>query len=111
MLDTLESADLLLGDAFYAIYFLLCALQERGADGFFEQQGARLRSADFRRGQRLGRNEPRAVKQRQKSFSFLTNRGLLLKKVFGKMAIPKSLSKCHYAVTQVFCSFLKLIPS
>ncbi len=54
MLDTLESGDILLGDAFYATYFLLCALQERGVDGVFEQQGARRRSTDFRRGQRLG---------------------------------------------------------
>lgn len=54
MLDTLESGDILLGDAFYATYFLLCALQERGVDGVFEQQGSRRRSTDFRRGQRLG---------------------------------------------------------
>jgi len=57
MLDTLESGDLLLGDAFYATYFLLCALQERGVDGVFEQQGARRRSTDFRRGQRLGQRD------------------------------------------------------
>ena len=54
ILDTLESGDILLGDAFYATYFLLCALQELGVDGVFEQQGARRRSTDFRRGQRLG---------------------------------------------------------
>lgn len=54
ILDTLESGDLLLGDAFYATYFLLCALQERGVEGVFEQQGARRRSTDFRRGQPLG---------------------------------------------------------
>jgi hypothetical protein len=50
----LDSGDLLLGDGYYATYFLLCALQERGVDGVFEQQGARRRSTDFRRGQRLG---------------------------------------------------------
>ena len=54
ILGTLDSGDLLLGDAFYATYFLLCALRERGVDGVFEQQGARRRSTDFRRGQRLG---------------------------------------------------------
>jgi hypothetical protein len=54
ILGTLDSGDLLLGDAFYATYFLLCALQERGVDGVFEQQGSRRRSTDFRRGQRLG---------------------------------------------------------
>ena len=54
VLDTLESGDLLLGDAYFATYFLLCTLRERGIDGVFEQQGARRRSTDFRRGRRLG---------------------------------------------------------
>lgn len=54
MLDTLQSGDLLLGDAYYATYFLLCALQARGVEAVFEQQGSRRRSTDFRRGQRLG---------------------------------------------------------
>jgi Transposase DDE domain len=54
LLDTLESGDLLLGDAYYASYFLLCALRERGVEAVFEQQGSRRRSTDFRRGERLG---------------------------------------------------------
>lgn len=54
MLDTLEKSDLLLGDAFYATYFLLCALWEKGVDGVFEQYGARRCSTDFRLGKRLG---------------------------------------------------------
>jgi hypothetical protein len=54
ILDTLACGDILLGDAFYATYFLLCALRERGVDGVFEQQGSRRRRTDFRRGQRLG---------------------------------------------------------
>jgi hypothetical protein len=37
MLDTLQVGDVLLGDAYYATYFLLCALRERGVDGVFEQ--------------------------------------------------------------------------
>jgi hypothetical protein len=57
ILGTLESGDILLGDAFYATYFLLCALQAKGVDGVFEQQGARRRSTDFRRGQRLGQRD------------------------------------------------------
>ena len=32
MLDTLKSGDILLGDAFYATYFMLCDLQQRGVD-------------------------------------------------------------------------------
>lgn len=54
ILDTLEAGDLLLGDAYFATYFLLCDLLKRGVDAVFEQQGARRRSTDFRRGQRLG---------------------------------------------------------
>ena len=54
MLDTLQSGDILLGDAFYATYFLLCELVRGGVDGLFEQQGARKRSTDFRRGEKLG---------------------------------------------------------
>lgn len=57
ILDTLETGDILLGDAFYATYFLLCALQSKGVDGVFEQQGSRRRSTDFRRGQRLGQRD------------------------------------------------------
>jgi hypothetical protein len=54
ILDTLERGDLLLGDAFYATYFLLCTLRERGIDAVFEQHGSRQRTTDFRCGQRLG---------------------------------------------------------
>lgn len=57
MLDTLKAGDLLLGDAYFATYFLLCMLSERGIDGVFEQQGARRRSTDFRRGHRLGERD------------------------------------------------------
>ena len=35
----LERGDLLLGDAFYATYFLLCRWRERGIDAVFEQHG------------------------------------------------------------------------
>jgi len=57
ILDTLEAGDLLLGDAYYASYFLLCELQQRGVDGVFEQHGSRKRSTDFRRGKRLGKRD------------------------------------------------------
>jgi hypothetical protein len=53
-LDTLKRGDLLLGDAYFATYFLFCALRERGVEAVFAQQGARARVTDFRRGQRLG---------------------------------------------------------
>ncbi len=54
MLDTLQAGDILLGDAFYATYFLLCELARRSVDGVFEQYGARKRSTDFRKGKSLG---------------------------------------------------------
>ena len=57
VLDTLAPGDVLLGDAYFATYFLLCALRERGVDAVFEQQGARRRTTDFRRGSRLGERD------------------------------------------------------
>lgn len=54
MLDNLTAGDILLGDALFASYFLLSALQARGVDGVFEQNGQRRRRTDFRRGQHLG---------------------------------------------------------
>jgi hypothetical protein len=54
MLDVLKGDDILLGDAFYATYFLLCELVGRGVDGLFEQHGSRKRSTDFRKGEKLG---------------------------------------------------------
>lgn len=57
MLDSLNTGDILLGDAYFATYFLLCELQSRGVDAVFEQQGGRKRSTDFRTGQRLGQRD------------------------------------------------------
>jgi hypothetical protein len=54
---TLQAHDMLLADAFYGTYFLLCALRACGCDGLFAQQGSRSRSTDFRRGQRLGERD------------------------------------------------------
>lgn len=57
MLDTLNYGDILLGDAYYATYFMLCDLQQLGVDAVFEQYGARKRSTDFRCGERLGQRD------------------------------------------------------
>lgn len=54
LLDALDADDILLGDAFYPTYFLLCELVKRGVDGVFEQYGARKRSTDFNIGETLG---------------------------------------------------------
>jgi IS4 transposase len=64
MLDTLACGDVLVGDAFYATYFLLCTLRERGIDAVFEQHGSRQRMTDFRRGQRLGQRDHLIVFQK-----------------------------------------------
>ena len=57
MLDRLGVDDILLGDALFATYFLLCELRRRGVDGVFEQYGARRRRTDFRRGRRPGQRD------------------------------------------------------
>lgn len=54
LLDTFESGDVMLGDAFYGTYFLLAELQSRSVDALFEQHGARKRSTDFSLGKKLG---------------------------------------------------------
>lgn len=54
VLDTFETGDVILGDAFYATYFLLAELGARGVDAVFEQHGARQRTTDFRSGKNLG---------------------------------------------------------
>ena len=50
----LEAGDVLVGDAFFPTYFLLCALVVGGIDGVFEQFGARRRTTNFAAGQKLG---------------------------------------------------------
>jgi hypothetical protein len=57
LLDRLEPGSVLVGDAFFATFFLLAELQRREVDAVFEQYGARRRSTDFRRGRRLGERD------------------------------------------------------
>ena len=64
MLDTLERGDVLLGDAYFATYFLFCELASRGVDAVFEQNGARQLTTDFRRGHRLGARDHLIVLQK-----------------------------------------------
>ena len=54
LLDNLQADDILLGDSFYPSYFLLWELVRGGVDGIFEQYGARKRSTDFKKGEKLG---------------------------------------------------------
>jgi hypothetical protein len=59
LLGNLQAGDVLLGDAFFPTYFLLCTLLRLGVDGLFEQYGARRRSTDFSRGELLGPRDHR----------------------------------------------------
>ena len=57
LLDTFESGDMMLGDAYFGTYFLLVELKSRNVDALFEQYGARKRSTDFSQGVKLGRHD------------------------------------------------------
>ncbi|PPD23063.1 MAG: IS4 family transposase, partial [Methylobacter sp.] len=57
LLDTFESGDMVMGDAFFGTYFLLAELQLRKVDALFEQHGARKRSTDFSLGKKLGHHD------------------------------------------------------
>jgi Transposase DDE domain len=67
ILDTLEPGDILLGDAYFATYFLLCQLLEKGVDAVFEQHGSRQRTTDFRHGEHLGERDHLIVLNKPKT--------------------------------------------
>ncbi|MBL3589000.1 MAG: IS4 family transposase, partial [gamma proteobacterium endosymbiont of Lamellibrachia anaximandri] len=54
---TLESGDILMGDAFFPTFFFIVAMREQGVDILMEQLGARKRVTDFRCGKRLGKRD------------------------------------------------------
>jgi hypothetical protein len=58
MLQTLNPGDVLLGDAFYATYFLLCALRSRNIDAVFEQHGQRQARHRLPQGPKAGGTRP-----------------------------------------------------
>ena len=57
LFDGLEAGDIVLGDRCYCSYFLIALLQELGID--FVVRLHQARTADFRRGQRLGKGDHR----------------------------------------------------
>lgn len=54
LLEGFGQEDLIIGDAFYATYFLLAHLIQNNIDAVFERYGSRKRVADFRKGKKLG---------------------------------------------------------
>ncbi|MDJ0806681.1 MAG: IS4 family transposase [Gammaproteobacteria bacterium] len=64
--DTLDAGDILLGDAFFPTYFLILSMQAKGVDILMEQLGARKRTTDFRRGQKLGQRDHLIVIEKPK---------------------------------------------
>jgi len=57
MQESFKPGDVLIGDAFYATYFFMAEMIANGVDLVMEQQGARRRSTDFRRGRRLAERD------------------------------------------------------
>lgn len=55
--EMLEAGDILMGDAFFPTFFFIAAMLAQGVDILMEQQGARKRVTDFRRGKRLGQRD------------------------------------------------------
>jgi DDE family transposase len=55
LLDGLHSGDVLLGDCYYASFFLIAMLMRMGVDAVFPMHAAR--DWDFRRGKRLGKKD------------------------------------------------------
>jgi len=57
----LAAGDIVVGDAYFPTYFLLCWLVAHGVDGVFEQFGARRRTTNFTLGQTLGPRDHRIL--------------------------------------------------
>jgi hypothetical protein len=55
LLDSLEKGDVLLADRYYASYWMIALLLERGVDSLFRQH--QTRKVDFRGGRRLGHED------------------------------------------------------
>ena len=66
LLSSFEPGDLVLGDALFATYFFIAAMQEKGVDILMQQQGGRARVTDFRRGKKLGERDHLTVLKKPK---------------------------------------------
>jgi len=66
IMDTFDTGDIVMGDAFFATYFFIAEMQARGVDILMDQHGARRRSTDFRKGQSLGTRDHLIVLNKSK---------------------------------------------
>ena len=73
LLETLRSGEILVADAYYATYFLLCELIQRGIDGLFEQYGSRKRSTNFDLGEKLGAKDHLIVLNKPKQPDWMSD--------------------------------------
>lgn len=64
--DQLTAGDVVLGDRFYGAYADLAQLRDRDCDGVFRLRGARMRTLDFRKGKKLGKEDRLFVWSRAK---------------------------------------------
>ena len=60
------SGDLILADAFFASYFFIAAMLEKGVDILMQQNGPRAKVADFRKGTKLGSKDHLIIVQKPK---------------------------------------------
>jgi hypothetical protein len=65
--DQFKAGDVILGDRFYGAYADVAQLRERRCDGVFRLRGTRMRTLDFRKGKKLGKEDRLFVWSRAKS--------------------------------------------
>jgi hypothetical protein len=70
LFDSLCKGDVLIGDSYYASFFVIAEMLRRGVDVVFEQHGAR--HTDFRRGEKLGERDHRVDWEKPQRPSWMT---------------------------------------
>jgi hypothetical protein len=75
LLGTFRPGDVVLGDAYFGTYFLLAELIERNVDAVFEQYGARKRTLDFDKGQRIGKRDHLICYSKPKKPAWISQEG------------------------------------
>jgi len=71
--DTFDTGDIVMGDAFFATYFFIIDMLAKGVDIVMEQNGARKRSTDFRRGCQIGKKDHLIIINKPKKCPYWMN--------------------------------------